>query len=76
MSTAVPPGKQQVLTPNCAHSTEDVALSRLEDDCKLLQTLLDEALKIEVGEELFAKVRHPWAQRVVPAGYNWVTFRG
>lgn len=36
---------------------EEVALSRLDDDCKLLQSLLDETLKIEVGEELFAKVR-------------------
>jgi len=29
----------------------------LEDDCKLLGSLLDDCLKIEVGDELFQKVR-------------------
>ncbi len=36
---------------------EDYSLAPLEDDCKLLGGLLDEALKTEVGEELFLKVR-------------------
>jgi phosphoenolpyruvate carboxylase len=32
-------------------------LTPLEDDCKLLGSLLDECLRVEVGEALFEKVR-------------------
>lgn len=35
---------------------EDYSLAFLVDDCKLLGSLLDDALKTEVGEELFNKV--------------------
>lgn len=43
-------------------STDDIvnidvySLAPLEDDCKLLGTLLDDCLKEEVGEELFKKL--------------------
>ena len=33
-------------------------MAPLEDDCKLLRNLLDDCLRIEVGENLFNKVRH------------------
>lgn len=36
--------------------TDQVVLRQLEDDCKLLQGLLDEVLKNEVGPELFSKI--------------------
>lgn len=36
---------------------EEYSLAPLIDDCKLLGSLLDDALKTEVGEELFGKVR-------------------
>ena len=32
-------------------------LTLLEDDCKLLGAMLDDCLKVEVGESLFKKVR-------------------
>lgn len=31
-------------------------MAPLEDDCKLLRNLLDDCLRIEVGENLFKKV--------------------
>ena len=36
---------------------QDYPLAPLEDDCKLLRNLLDDCLRIEVGENLFSKVR-------------------
>ena len=36
--------------------TQDYPLAPLEDDCKLLRNLLDDCLRIEVGENLFVKV--------------------
>lgn len=38
------------------HFAADYPLAPLEDDCKLLGSLLDDCLKIEVGDELFQKV--------------------
>lgn len=38
------------------HVAEDFPLAALEDDCKLLGSMLDDCLKVEVGEELFKKV--------------------
>ena len=52
---------------------QDYPLAPLEDDCKLLGALLDDCLKIEVGDELFKKVRHtclvkvPW---LLPIGVS------
>lgn len=37
-------------------TVQDYPLAPLEDDCKLLGALLDDCLKIEVGDELFEKV--------------------
>lgn len=36
--------------------TEDLSFQALDDDCRLLKSLLDECLKLEVGEEFLAKV--------------------
>lgn len=41
--------------PHCL-ILQDYPLAPLEDDCKLLGALLDDCLKIEVGDELFEKV--------------------
>lgn len=38
------------------HYAENYPLRPLEDDCQLLGDLLDDCLKIEIGEELFEKV--------------------
>eukprot|EP00887_Chlorella_sp_A99_P002435 scaffold10.g2435.t1 len=38
------------------HFQEDYPLQPLVDDCRLLSDLLDDALLIEVGPELFAKL--------------------
>ena len=38
-------------------SLQDYPLQPLVDDCRLLGSLLDDCLRIEVGEELFQKVR-------------------
>lgn len=40
------------------HFAEDYSLAPLEDDCRLLGTLLDDTLKIDAGEELTAKIEH------------------
>ena len=37
-------------------SLQDYPLAPLEDNCKLLGSLLDDCLRIEVGDELFEKV--------------------
>ena len=36
---------------------QDYPLQPLVDDCRLLGSLLDDCLRIEVGDELFKKVR-------------------
>lgn len=38
------------------HYAEDYPLQPLVDDCRLLGSLLDDCLRIEVGDELFAKI--------------------
>lgn len=37
-------------------TAEELDMAPLEDDCKLLQSLLDECLRLELGEELFSKI--------------------
>ena len=41
-------------------SLQDYPLAPLEDNCKLLGSLLDDCLRIEVGDELFEKVSLAW----------------
>lgn len=36
--------------------TEDLSFQALDDDCRLLKSLLDDCLKHEVGEEFLGKV--------------------
>lgn len=43
-------------SPLCLPSPQEYPLAPLEDDCKLLGSLLDDCLRIEVGDDLFAKV--------------------
>lgn len=38
------------------HFAEDYPMAPLEDDCRLLKSLLDDCLRIETGEEFFQKV--------------------
>lgn len=42
----------------CTCPLQDYPLQPLVDDCRLLGSLLDDCLRIEVGEELFQKVPH------------------
>lgn len=45
--------------------TGDYDLRPLEDDCNLLGSLLDDCLRVEVGENLFKKVREEaWREKV------------
>ena len=44
-------------------SLQDYPLAPLEDNCKLLGSLLDDCLRIEVGDELFEKVSLAWPLR-------------
>lgn len=50
---------------------QEYPLAPLEDDCKLLGALLDDCLKIEVGDELFQKVSrtcHATLSRLLAVG--------
>eukprot|EP00191_Tetraselmis_sp_GSL018_P008436 CAMPEP_0177617302 /NCGR_PEP_ID=MMETSP0419_2-20121207/24781_1 /TAXON_ID=582737 /ORGANISM="Tetraselmis sp., Strain GSL018" /LENGTH=105 /DNA_ID=CAMNT_0019115747 /DNA_START=204 /DNA_END=518 /DNA_ORIENTATION=+ len=38
------------------HFAEDYPLAPLEDDCRLLKSLLDDCLRIEVSDEFFQKL--------------------
>jgi hypothetical protein len=42
---------------------QDYTLAPLEDDCKLLGSMLDDCLRNEVGEELYSKASTPSARR-------------
>lgn len=49
--------KTEPLSARLPASLQTEDLTPLEDDCKLLGSMLDDCLKVEVGESLFKKVR-------------------
>lgn len=44
------------ITPSRPH-VQEISLQPLDDDCRMLGSLLDQCLKHEIGDELFSKVR-------------------
>lgn len=57
----IPPSCHALAFPDvtcccCVPTLQDYTLAPLEDDCKLLGSMLDECLRSEVGEELYQKV--------------------
>ena len=58
-SRAAAPARPDAATtaPMPPRGVQDYPLQPLVDDCRLLGSLLDDCLRIEVGDELFKKVR-------------------
>ena len=51
-----PPKPDSLISWHLGALVQDVILEPLEDDCRLLQSLLDDCLRIEIGPELLQKV--------------------
>ncbi len=54
------------------HGHEEISLTQLEDDCRLLSTLLDDTLRLDVGAAGFSKLNKI---RCGPRSRNWRLLR-